>query len=213
MPLLAAGLVVGLAAGCGNNASPGLSRGTELYDTCRPCHGNNGGGNEVLAAPAIAGLPRWYIVEQLTKFKGSLRGVHPDDMEGHRMRPMALTLNHPGDVESVAEYVSKMSRVLPAHSLQGGDVAAGKEKYNSVCIACHGADGTGMEALKSPWLSGQYDWYLYSQLHKFQSGMRGAHPQDITGGQMRAMSMTLEDDAAVRNVVAYIRTLKVQGSP
>jgi hypothetical protein len=38
--------------------------------------------------------------------------------------------------------------------------------------------------------------------------MRGTHPQDTTGAQMRAMSLTMEDDRAMRDVVAYIRTLK-----
>jgi cytochrome c oxidase subunit 2 len=137
-----------------------------------------------------------------------MRGAHPEDLEGHRMRPMARTLTHPGDIESVAEYVSKMSLVRPAHSMIDGDPAAGGAKYNSVCVACHGADGRGMEALKSPWLSGQSDWYLYAQLLKFRSGMRGAHSQDLMGSQMRAMAMTLENDAAVKNVVAYIRTLQ-----
>jgi hypothetical protein len=37
--------------------------------------------------------------------------------------------------------------------------------------------------------------------------MRGYHPDDIFGTQMQAMSMTLQDEQAMRNVIAYIKTL------
>jgi hypothetical protein len=37
--------------------------------------------------------------------------------------------------------------------------------------------------------------------------MRGVHPDDIYGAQMRAMSMTLVDTTAMLDVVAYIKSL------
>jgi hypothetical protein len=37
--------------------------------------------------------------------------------------------------------------------------------------------------------------------------MRGAHPDDVYGAQMRAMSLTLADTTAMLDVVAYIKTL------
>jgi hypothetical protein len=40
--------------------------------------------------------------------------------------------------------------------------------------------------------------------------MRGAHPADTTGQQMAAMSLTLADSAAMKDVLAYIRTLRKQ---
>lgn len=49
---------------------------------------------------------------------------------------------------------------------------------------------------------------MTSQLAKFKSGMRGAHPDDVMGAQMAAMSSTLEDSTAIHNVVAFIRTLQ-----
>lgn len=42
----------------------------------------------------------------------------------------------------------------------------------------------------------------------FASGMRGTHQSDLTGMQMRPMSPTLRDDQALRDVAAYIRTLR-----
>ena len=207
--ILFAAVIVGAIGfvGCGGEPRQGLARGAELYDTCRPCHGTRGEGNVVVGAPAIAGLPRWYVEAQLDKFKKGIRGAHPDDAHGALMRPMARTLNHEGDAGSVAEYVEKMPGTHAAATL-GGDPAAGATRYNGVCIACHGPDGKGNQALSSPSLVGQADWYLLHQLQKFKSGMRGAHPEDVSGSQMRAMSMTLENDQAMLDVIAFIRTLK-----
>jgi len=124
--------------GCSGKPSTGLAHGEELYRTCKPCHGDAGHGNLDLRAPAIAGLPDWYIVEQLTKFKGDIRGAHPDDMEGHRMRPMARTLYRQGDIEAVAEYVSKMPSQWMPPTYAVGDTAAGAATFNGVCTTCHG---------------------------------------------------------------------------
>ena len=192
---------------CSNTREPGLARGRELYDTCSPCHGVKGEGDATVGAPAIAGLPDWYLTEQLTKFKNGVRGAHPDDVEGHRMRPMARTLYKDGDIPSVVEYVAALPPNKPKQTLNGGDVAAGEARYTSVCIACHGPAGEGMQALMAPTLNHQADWYVLKQLQKFNSGMRGSHPEDIYGSQMRAMSLTLEDEKAMMDVVAYVRTL------
>ena len=48
---------------------------------------------------------------------------------------------------------------------------------------------------------------MVAQLRKFMSGVRGTNPQDTTGATMRPMAMTLADDQAITNVVAYINTL------
>lgn len=55
-----------------------------------------------------------------------------------------------------------------------------------LCQSCHQADGSGNGALQAPALAAQQQDYLLRQLQHFQSGRRGAHPQDGTGAQMRA---------------------------
>lgn len=192
--------------GCAVQPPAGEARGRALFKTCMPCHGPMGQGNLALRAPAIGGLPEWYITNELTKFQGNIRGAHPDDMEGHRMRPMARTLYHPGDMEAVATYVSKLPMVKVQPMLTG-DVAKGQAQYGTICIACHGPQAQGQQPLAAPPLAQQADWYLMAQLEKFKTGMRGAHPEDLSGSQMRAMSSTLQDTTAMRNVVAYIKTL------
>jgi cytochrome c553 len=203
--ILAVWSLTSALVGCATNP-PGLARGREVYDTCQPCHGANGGGNHELGAPAIAGLPEWYLQTQLTNFQKSMRGAHPADLEGARMRPMARSLHRKGDIESVSEYVSKLTPVAQAATMHEGDPVAGEARY-ALCATCHGADAKGNKDMGAPALLGQADWYMYSQLQKFKNGMRGAHPDDVMGAQMAAMSQTLEDTTAMKDVVAYVRKL------
>ncbi|MGH7741308.1 MAG: c-type cytochrome [Candidatus Eiseniibacteriota bacterium] len=206
--VLLTAVAASLLAGCGQRPGPGLARGRQVYETCVPCHGANGAGNHALGAPEIAGLPKWYLIAELTKFQHAIRGADPRDREGARMRPMARTLNQEGDVESVAEYVATLPALAPGVALAVGDTAAGSATYTTICVTCHGANAMGNEALGAPPLMHQRDWYMLVQLEKFKTGVRGAHPEDVTGGQMAAMSQTLPDSTAMMNVIAYIRVLQ-----
>lgn len=203
--LIAAAILSAVAAGCGTPTV--AQRGLQMYETCVPCHGAEGTGNLELRAPAIAGLPEWYVKAELTKFRTDVRGAHPDDMEGHRMRPMARSLTGKGDLEAVAAHVARMKPVWQKPDFAMADTAAGGTTFRNICVTCHGENAMGNEALGAPPLTNQHDWYLVAQLQKFHSGMRGAHPEDVTGGQMRAMSMTLADSVAMHDVVSYVKTL------
>jgi cytochrome c oxidase subunit 2 len=93
-----------------------------------------------------------------------------------------------------------------------GNAGAGEPLY-AVCSACHGLQGEGNPALNAPKLSGQGDWYLKRQLQYFKSGARGAHEKDAFGRMMAPMAATLADDAAIDNVVAFIKTLPDRPAP
>jgi cytochrome c oxidase subunit 2 len=94
----------------------------------------------------------------------------------------------------------------------GGDAAAGKALF-TVCAGCHGAQGEGNPAVNAPKLSGQADWYLKRQLKYFKQGVRGTDDRDAGGKTMAPMAATLPDDAAIDNVVAYIKTLPDDRAP
>jgi cytochrome c553 len=96
--------------------------------------------------------------------------------------------------------------VMNAMGAHSADAAAGKSAY-SVCSTCHAANGGGNQSLNAPRLTGQFDWYLKRQLQAFKDGLRGTAAGDIYGAQMRPMAMTLANEAAIDNVVAYIGTL------
>jgi cytochrome c oxidase subunit 2 len=184
-------------------------RGADLYRLCTVCHGESGVGDEVVGAPAIGGMPLWYLEAQLKQFREGMRGTHFDDIMGMRMRPMALTLREESDVEAVAAYVAAMPAANPAPSLAGGDAVAGKATYSTTCVACHGAKGEGNQAMMgaAP-LNHSSDWYLFRQIENFKAGVRGAQPGDQGGALMRPMMLQLTDEQMIKNVVAYIMTLE-----
>jgi cytochrome c553 len=198
-------LLAASVAACAKTPPPGMARGKELYTTCVPCHGADGSGSQELGAPNIAGLPKWYVQAELEKFQTRQRGVNAFDTIGIRMRSMSRTLNLPGDVESVAEYVSSMPRHAVPSTVKANPMA-GKTTFQT-CVACHGPDAMGKQTVGAPPLADQADWYLLRQLHQFKKGWRGTDPRDITGGTMRPMTFSL-DENSMANVVAYIQTLK-----
>lgn len=183
-----------------------LKNGKKMYQICVACHGAEGHGNQLLNAPQIAGLDAVYLETQLKNFKEGIRGAHPDDLAGLQMRPMSMTLKDEQTIKDVAAYVATLEPKVPESTLEGGDPRKGEAAY-AVCLACHGPDATGNAALKSPSLKHQSDWYMLTQLKKFKEGIRGTNPRDVGGMQMRPMSMTLVDEQAMKDVVAYIREL------
>jgi cytochrome c553 len=202
VPLLLAGV-----AACDATPPPvGMGRGAELYETCQPCHGTTGVGDPEIEAPAIAGLPQWYVEGQLQGFQAGLRGRHSSDLPGLRMRPMATSLNRDGDIASVAQYVASLPATYPESTLHG-NAGAGAERYMTICVTCHGPDGMGIEALHSPPIVQMPDWYLLSQLENFKSGARGADPADTWGMTMRVNTLAL-DERAMEDVIAYVQTLR-----
>ena len=184
-----------------------MARGKMLFTNCVACHGDDGMGKTLVSAPAIAGLPSWYVTNQLTKFRSGLRGAHPDDVEGMKMRPMALVLREEADITAVGVYVQSMPRPRVKATLAKGNHVVGQLLYRT-CVACHGPTGAGNEAMKAPPLAGMEDWYLSAQLHKFRDGRRGASPTDPQGMLMRPQAMALADEDAINHVLAYISTLE-----
>ncbi len=187
-----------------------LEYSKELYASCVQCHGENGEGDPKVGAPAIAGLERWYVKRQLRHFKRGYRGFHPEDIGGKKMQPMARAMDTDQKVDLVAAYVAAMPAVDPPPTLEGGNVETGKI-YFAVCVQCHGEDGGGNILEFGPPLAGASDWYLLTQLQNFKAGIRGTHPEDVTGAKMRPFSMTLPNEQAMKDVIAYIRTLPGQG--
>ncbi len=203
LPALALG--VGLLSGCHPAAAEPAFSGHELYDACKSCHKVGGEGDITLGAPQIAGLPASYVATQLKNFRTGMRGAHPDDYEGLRMRPMSRQMKNDEEVAIVTDYVSKMKAGKVTPTLSGGNVEAGKATY-ALCATCHGPAGLGMETTHAPPLAGQADWYIVAQLKKFKAGMRGTMAGDTMGATMRPMSMTIPDEQAMKNVAAYIAT-------
>ena len=182
--------------------------GQPLYGVCTACHGPAGLGNQAMNAPKLAGQEAWYIVKQMQLFQNGARGTAAGDMQGMQMSAMAKGPNLASEeaLQNLAAYIGTFPNE-PSPVTVEGDAAAGKAAY-AVCAACHGDKGQGNEALGGPRLAGQSDWYLVSQIKKFKQGQRGYHDMDHGGRQMRPMVMSLADDKAINDVVAYINSLQ-----
>ena len=180
-------------------------RGEFLYGNCVACHGEAGEGEQSFNVPSIAGLDEWYVRAQLEKFSEGHRGAHAEDVHGQRMRPMVMTLRTDEDMDVVAGYVAAMPAFDPEPTMTG-DAARGEELF-APCVECHGADAAGNQEKNAPPLNRADDWYLFTQLRNFREGIRGTAEGDVTGAQMRPMAISLSDDQAIRDVVAYIMTL------
>ncbi len=178
--------------------------GEQRYLTCVACHGPDGRGNRDLNAPALVGLPAWYIERQLNNFRKGARGEHEADEFGPQMVPFARMLDHQA-VRDVAAYLGTLPVDSPEQTVSG-NVQRGQRLYRT-CANCHGQLADGRQAAQAPGLTSIDDWYLIRQLSNFRSGVRGRHPEDLYGSQMIDMTQFLVDDKDVRDVAAYINTL------
>lgn len=181
------------------------AKGKAAYETCAVCHGANGEGTPELNVPKIGGQEEWYVARQLQNFKIGLRAPTTSDVYGTQMRALSMTLADDQEIADVSAYVASLSPPAVADTVSG-DAAQGKAGY-ATCVACHGANGEGNQALNSPKLAGQHDWYIVRQLQNYKSGVRGGDPKNVFDTQMRPMAMILTTDDAVNNVAAYINSL------
>ena len=88
------------------------------------------------------------------------------------------------------------------------DPAKGKAIAETVCIACHGADGNSAAAA-NPHLAGQVEEYLYKQLQNFKSvdGKPAARNNAIMAGMAAPLS-----DEDMKNVAAWFASQKLTPS-
>ena len=181
---------------------PNLSRGRALYVLCSSCHGPTAHGNHQFHTPALAGLPDWYIADQLKRFLDGRRGAHPKDQHGLMMRPMAKTLRSEEDLTAVSAYIASLKPKIPEVTITEGDPEKGKAMY-MICMACHGDKLQGNPMLKSPPLKHLQDWYQLAQLKKFKHSIR-FDPKDPQSLQMQAMTAGLPNEETMRDIVVYI---------
>ena len=88
------------------------------------------------------------------------------------------------------------------------DPAKGKVIAESICVACHGADGNS-PASANPHLAGQIPEYIYKQLQNFKSvdGKPAARNNPIMAGMAAPLS-----DEDMKNVAAWFASQKLKGA-
>jgi cytochrome c oxidase subunit 2 len=180
--------------------------GSANYAVCSACHGAQGEGNQQLNAPKLAGLDSWYIRRQLTAYQTQLRGTAMGDQFGPQMAPMSQLVTDPATRENVIAHIATLPSTPPATTVTG-DAERGRAIFTT-CATCHGTAGQGRWTTNAPRLAGMSDWYLERQLQYFKDGVRGSHADDIYGDQMAMVAGVLVGENAIKDVVAYINTLR-----
>jgi cytochrome c oxidase subunit 2 len=189
------------------NAPPAnLAAGQAQYAVCASCHGAQGEGNQQLNAPKLAGQPAWYIERQLNYYKQGIRGGE-GDTNGQAMIGMANMLTTDDAVSNMAAYIASLPDT-PAQPTVTGDIDNGYDIYDRNCAACHLDNGEGTWYTDAPKLAGMSDWYFVTQISNFRAGIRGLHPDDLYGEQMVSMATAMADEEEIRDVAAYINTLR-----
>ncbi len=171
---------------------------------CAACHGTEGRGKPELQAPAIAGLPSWYVVEQVEKFRQGHRGTHPEDLPGVRMAVIARSLT-PDQIDAAANAVAALP-ASPTEIIAGGDVERGRTIFAEICMPCHRFNGQGERAFHSAPLVTLNPEYLRRSLNNYTREWRGAAPGDHYGRKMVNVASGLSD-RDIEDLVRYIGEL------
>ena len=114
--------------------------GHRLYlDNCAACHGTTALGNQTLGAPDLTDAD-W-------QYGGSGATIAASILDGRTgvMPPWGAALGHNG-VNEVTSYVLSLGGVKAPDEW----VAAGKQRFEMLCAACHGPEGLGNPALGAP---------------------------------------------------------------
>ena len=165
-----------------------MATGRRLFLTsCAVCHGSDGHGSR--------GFPN--LADTVWHWGGSPEQIEQTITQGRQaaMIPWGATLGDDG-VKAVATYV----RSLGGHSGDAAQVAAGREKFQTICIACHGPDAKGNPMLGAPDLTD--DYWLYG-------GSQEAVETSIRGGRMGVMPAhkDLLSPQRIHVLAAYVYSL------
>ncbi len=146
-----------------------LNMGKRLFMTyCTGCHGSDAGGGP--------GYPNLRDSDWL--YGGEPEQIKASIMNGRSgaMPAWGAMLGQEG-VFNVSEYVISLS----GRKASADAAAAGKEKFQQVCAACHGADGKGNQALGAPnltdniWLYGGSQAAIMKTISEGRNGRMPAH--------------------------------------
>lgn len=168
-----------------------LKMGARIFaNNCAVCHGADGGGNY--------GFPN--LTDSDWLHGGSPKKILETIREGREgeMPPQGPMVGEEG-VKNAAEYV------LALNGLEhDADMAAeGKKIFGTVCMACHGADGKGNQAMGAPNLTDNI-WLYGSSREQIRHTIRSGR-----SNKMPKQKNKLREDK-IRLVAAYVYSLSRQ---
>jgi cytochrome c553 len=171
------------------------------YSFCLVCHGNDGQGNAIVSAPALAGIEPWYLAQALESYQGALRHTSASALEMQSAARMIGAAN----LAEVRSFVSLLKPGSPeSPPAPAGQLQRGAESYAQYCAACHGSDAEGNEQLAAPGLKRLNGWYLAGAWQAYLTGSRGDDKASPAARQMRQFALSLPADVAIDDLVAFM---------
>jgi len=152
-----------------------LAVGQRLFiNNCSTCHGTDGRGG--------SGFPD--LTDGNWQWGGTPEAIKTSIRDGRQgvMPPFAAAIGGEEGVRAVTAFVRHLGGFDTDPELR----EAGRAKYNLVCIACHGAEGKGLQALGAPDLTDGFWLYGASEeaiAEGLWNGRHGVMPpqRDILG--------------------------------
>ena len=167
-------------------------------NTCATCHGSS--------AQGAIGFPN--LRDDIWKWGGTPDDLLTSVLKGREgvMPPWGDVLTGMGGDTAVVSVVAYV-RSLSNPQMRGDYLAVqGKRLYDGVCVACHGIDGKGNQALGAPDLTDDYWLYGDSTAQITESIVSGRH------GSMPAHEPILGETRA-RLAAAYVWSLSHPATP
>jgi len=180
-------------------AEPDMERGKALNRQCALCHGLHGQGIIGGKYPRLAGLPQYYLLNMMDKYKSG-------QLEYQAMTVVGGLRNlSKEDLESLAAYLSDIDLAtrspLDIPTPEGADVENGQDLYQGDCKTCHGRKAEGSKKKESPPLAGQYSEYLARQIEMFKKRER------IHANDEEDETFANYEPQEIKDILAYIATL------
>jgi len=152
-----------------------------FMNNCAQCHGSDAHGSR--------GFPN--LTDHDWIYGGSPEKIAETLTNGRvgMMPPMAAAVGNEEDVKNVAHYVLSLSN----SDHDATRAATGKEKF-AVCAACHGADGTGNQAIGAPnladniWLHGAGEEAIIKRINEGKVNQMPAQGTKFTPEQIHVLA-------------------------
>jgi len=178
-----------------------LAIGQKLFlNTCAQCHASDGGGGR--------GFPN--LTDRDWLYGGSPEAIKASITNGRNgvMPPLGAAVGGDDGAKNVAHYVLSLS----GRTHDSLRAFQGKARFNTVCAACHGADGKGNQALGAPnltdsiWLYGGAEKDIIETITKG----RGTN-MVVSGASVMPSHKELLTAAKIHLLTAYVYSLSRPG--
>jgi len=180
-----------------------MEMGKRLFMTyCMQCHGADAKGAK--GYPNLADKD-WLYGGEPEQIIESIANGRMGVMPPYGGNPEAI--GGETGAREVAHYVRSLSGLSADPIL----AARGKSKYAAVCVACHGADGKGMQALGAPNLSDRIWLYGASEASIVETIVYGRNNEGQSQNRMPAWKEFL-GDGKVHLLAAYVYGLSTRAA-